>query len=121
MNSKINIILIPLDNRPVSYALPAQTASINQNCNISLPPKEFVGGLTFYADDEKILNWLEGTLKKQTPDFIVCCLDTIAYGGLIPSRRSCDKIEQIQQRLLRFKKIIENCEKSQKFMPSAAL
>lgn len=106
MTSKINILIIPLDNRPVSYSLPIQIGKINDNVNIIIPPREYLGGLTHNSDIDKIIVWLTNTLEKVKIDAIVCALDTIAYGGLIPSRRSSDLKDEITSRLDKFKKII---------------
>ena len=39
LTKKMNILIIPLDNRPVSYTLPVQIGQINRNVNILLPPE----------------------------------------------------------------------------------
>lgn len=101
------IILIPLDNRPVSYTLPQQIASLNSSVEIYAPPREFLGGLTENSKVDKILEWLDETLKLEKADYLVVSLDTIAHGGLIPSRRSLDKGEEILDRLNIFRNIVE--------------
>lgn len=62
-----------------------------------------MGGLIKTADYEDIFSWL-----KQLPalDALVVSLDTIAYGGLIPSRRGSESFEEIKTRILNFKKIL---------------
>ncbi len=82
---KNNILVIPLDNRPVCYLLPRQIAQINKNTNILMPPRGLLGGLNYHAQIDKILNWIKSI--DTNVDAIVCALDTIAYGGLISSRR----------------------------------
>lgn len=68
-----------------------------------MPPRKFLGGLIKTADYEDIFSWL-----KQLPalDALVVSLDTIAYGGLIPSRRGSESFEEIKTRILNFKKIL---------------
>lgn len=107
MAEKTKIILIPLDNRPVSYTLPQQIASLNSSVEIYAPPREFLGGLTENSKVDKILEWLDETLKLEKADYLVVSLDTIAHGGLIPSRRSPDKGEEILGRLNIFRNIVE--------------
>ena len=99
----MNIAFVPIDNRPVCYSLPNQIAKISGDINLYLPEESMLGDLTKNADTEGILNWLED-LKNL--DVVVVSLDTIAYGGLIPSRRSNDSLEDIKVRLSRLKRII---------------
>ncbi len=107
MKTKINIVLIPADDRPVSYQLPVITAAINENINILIPPKKFLGNLKTSADINKLINWLENTTAENNIDYIICALDIIAYGGLIPSRRCPDNENNIFSRLNNFKNIVK--------------
>lgn len=101
----MNIAFIPIDNRPVCYTLPEQICAIDSNINLFMPKREFLGSLTKYADVEAIFDWLK---KLPKMDAIVMCLDTVAYGGLIPSRRCSDTFEKIKTRVENLKKILEN-------------
>jgi len=107
MTDNIKIALIPLDNRPVSYTLPKQIASLNKNITVLAPPREFLGGLVSYSRVDKILEWLDDILKQKKVDYIVTSLDTIAYGGLIPSRRLNTNPEEIIKNLNIFRDIID--------------
>lgn len=107
MGGNLKILLIPLDNRPVSYSLPRQITSLNKNTEIFTPPKELLGGLNHNSDIDKILSFTEETLNTREIDYIVVALDTIACGGLIPSRRSRDTFTEITDRINKFKNIIE--------------
>ena len=80
----MKICFIPIDNRPVCYTLPKLLAGIDKNIEFSIPEREFLGDLNKSANIEAIFEWLKN-LPKQ--DKIILSLDTIAYGGLIPSRR----------------------------------
>lgn len=99
----MNIGFIPIDNRPVCCTLAQDIASIDNSINFYMPPRKFLGGLIKTADYEDIFSWL-----KQLPalDALVVSLDTIAYGGLIPSRRGSESFEEIKTRILNFKKIL---------------
>ena len=99
----MNIGFIPIDNRPVCYTLPLQIASIDENINLFIPNREWLGDLEKYADTDKIFEWLS-TLPKM--DAFVLSLDTIAYGGLISSRRSSSTFEQIKEKIENFKSLI---------------
>lgn len=100
----MNIAFVPIDNRPVCYTLPAQICAMNNNINLFMPKRELLGGLTKYADVDGIFQWLE-TLENI--DAFVICLDTIAYGGLISSRRTPDTFEEIKTRVEKLKRIID--------------
>ena len=100
-----NIALIPIDNRPVCYQLPQQILNLDKNYNLHLPDINLLGDLNKNANYDELLNWLE-TLKDI--DILVVCLDTIAYGGLIPSRRSTDSFEVIKSRIDKLFEIISN-------------
>ena len=99
----VEIAFIPIDNRPVCYTLAQQIADINNNVHLYLPERKLLGDLTKTANIDGILNWLENLCEV---DKVVVALDTIAYGGLIPSRRSKDDYLKIVKRLERLKKIL---------------
>ena len=98
-NEIMNIAFIPIDNRPVCYTLPEQICAMNDEINLFIPERGMLGGLTKIADVEGIFEWFKGL---ENIDAVVMCLDTIAYGGLIPSRRSADTFEQVKERVERF-------------------
>ena len=100
----MKICFIPIDNRPVCYNLAKEIAKIDENIELYIPPRSLLGGLTKDADVVGLYTWLN-----QIPqvDTIILSLDTIAYGGLIPSRRSPEYFEDIQSRLLEFKEILK--------------
>lgn len=83
----INVLLIPIDNRPVCYDLPIQITNICNDANIFIPPKELLGGLLNYANYDALLNWIKETTANNQIDYAILALDTIAYGGLVASRR----------------------------------
>ena len=98
----INIVVIPIDNRPVCYDLIRDTLSVDKNVNVLLPPIDFLGDLTHMAKIDEILLWLDNT---KNIDVVVASLDTIAYGGLINSRRSNDDFHIIKNRVDKFVQI----------------
>ena len=99
----LRIAMIPIDNRPVCYCLPEQICAFSNDVELLLPPRTFLGGLTTSANTENLLNWLK---KLETVDILILALDTIAYGGLVASRRTEEKTEDIEKRLLQLKNII---------------
>ena len=99
----VEIAFIPIDNRPVCYTLAQQIADMDCHLHLHLPDRSLLGDLTKQADIDGILNWLENLHEV---DKVVVSLDTIAYGGLIPSRRCSDDYEKIVERIERFKEIL---------------
>ncbi|MBQ3641493.1 DUF4127 family protein [bacterium] len=99
------IAVIPIDNRPVCYDLVKMTAALDLNNQIFLPPISMLGDLKSPADIDGILNFLENL---QETDIIIISLDTIAYGGLIPSRRSNNSFEEIKSRIDKLFKILSD-------------
>ncbi len=95
---------IPIDNRPVCYSLAKDIAAMDEDIELYLPPRELLGDLTKTADTESLFKWLENLPEI---DSMVLSLDTLAYGGLIPSRRSKDTYEEIKTRMERLKPILE--------------
>ncbi len=96
----MRIAFVPIDNRPVCYNLAVDIAAIDKDIEFFIPPREFLGSLTKNADIEKIYEWFKNLPEV---DKVILSLDTIAYGGLIPSRRSCDTEAQIKDRVLKFR------------------
>ena len=99
----MKICFIPIDNRPVCYNLAKDICAIDQDIDLFIPPKELLGNLKKPADTEAIYDWLYHLPKM---DAIILSLDTLAYGGLIPSRRSPDSFEEVKTRISRLKPII---------------
>lgn len=100
----MKIGFIPIDNRPVCYTLPKLIAEIDEDIEFFIPERQFLGDLTKMAEVSAILAWIENL---QDIDAFVISLDTIAYGGLIPSRRSTDTFDEILERLNRLKAILK--------------
>ena len=105
----MKICIIPIDNRPVCYNLIKDISDIDNDIELLIPPREYLGDLTKKAKIDEILNWLKNTDKF---DKAIIALDTIAYGGLIPSRRSPDSFEDIKKRIYLLKEILnkKNCK-----------
>lgn len=104
----MKLALIPIDNRPVCYNLVNDIANIDADLQVLLPDKKLLGGLRTQADVNGILRWLE---ELEDVDAIVVSLDTIAYGGLISSRRCKDSVEEIKTRLQKVKNLLKKGKK----------
>lgn len=98
----VNILIIPIDNRPVCYDLPIQIANICNDAQIFIPPREYLGGLTSYANYNGILNWTKEITQKNKIDYAILALDTVAYGGLVASRRVEISQDEIKSKIETF-------------------
>ena len=90
------IALLPIDNRPVTYTLLKDIIALNDNIKLDMPERNYLGGLYEAANIKEITNWL---IKTDDIDYLILSLDTIAYGGLVPSRRMNDGFDEIKSRL----------------------
>ena len=79
----MNIIFVPIDNRPCTMIFPSQLAEIG-GYKIKIPPEIFLGIFKKRGDSTKILNWLYENTKKE--DILLLSLDMLIYGGLVASR-----------------------------------
>ena len=100
----MNIAFIPIDNRPVCYTLPEQICAMDSGIKLFMPEREWLGDLKRFADVEKIFGWLENLDKI---DAVILSLDTVAYGGLISSRRCPQSFDEIKQRVFKLREILE--------------
>ncbi len=103
----MKIAFVPIDNRPVCYTLPELIAKIDSSIEFFLPERRLLGDLTKQANIEGLFEWLKNLPKL---DAMVLSLDTLAYGGLIPSRRCPETFEKIKERIEVLRVILEEKE-----------
>lgn len=116
----MSIVLIPIDNRPVTYIYPqlvAQIAGLEPLC----PPRELFGSLNAPAKIDSIFTWLEETIKTKKPEALLICLDTLLHGGLITSRRSEESVEQIFERLDKLIEITKNAQQKLSILAQSSI
>lgn len=101
----MKIAFLPIDNRPVCYTLPKLIAGIDEDIEFSIPERELLGDLTKIADIDGLFEWLENLPSQKA---LILSLDTLIYGGLIPSRRGKETLDELQLRLEKLKKILKN-------------
>ena len=99
------IAIVPIDNRPICYNLISDICAQDENIELHFPKREDLGGLITTANIENIFTWLENL---PNVDFIILSLDTLAYGGLVNSRRCPEDFDEILSRVKRLEKIISN-------------
>ena len=105
----MKILLVPLDDRPVTYTYPQLVARC-AGLETMAPPRSLMGSLSRGAQIEELFSFVENSLRHE-PDALVIALDSLLYGGLITSRRTTETLKTIQGRLDRLKKWKEMCGK----------
>lgn len=90
------ITILPLDDRPVNYDYPRLLAVI-AGVDVELPPREWLGNPWRSSEHEKLVVWLSQSAEGS--DAVIVAADTLAYGGLIPSRSSPDSFEMAREKL----------------------
>ncbi len=99
----LKIALIPIDNRPICYDLAYDILSIDNNIKLFAPDLSILGGLKTKTSEEKLLSFIESL---DNVDFFIISLDTLAYGGLVPSRTNEEDFLTIKERIDKFFNII---------------
>jgi hypothetical protein len=79
----MNILLIPLDERPVNIRYPQMIAAM-AGASIIAPPRALLPDRKQPANRTDLLDWIKQTAPGC--DACVLCVETLAYGGLIASR-----------------------------------
>jgi hypothetical protein len=92
----INIAILPLDDRPVNYDYPVLLARI-AGAQVTLPPREWLGNPWRGSQHARLVDWMQKTAA--SADVLIVAADTLAYGGLIPSRTSLDPFETAEKNL----------------------
>ena len=105
----MKIGFLPIDNRPVCYTLPKLISQIDESIEFFIPDRNYLGDLTKYAKIEQLFEWLKSLPQI---DALVLSLDTVAYGGLISSRRCPQTFDDIKRRVEILKQILKekNCK-----------
>ncbi len=99
----MKIAVIPIDNRPICYDLISDTLAINNDIQLFLPELKDLGGLTTQSNVERLFAFVENL--DNDIDYLIVSLDTIAYGGLVSSRRCDDSFNEIKNRIEKFKEL----------------
>ncbi|MBR5303271.1 MAG: DUF4127 family protein [Candidatus Gastranaerophilales bacterium] len=96
----MKIAVIPIDNRPICYDLIQDVLAIDEKIQLFLPELKDLGGLTTQSNLDRLFAFI-GNLDEV--DYLIVSLDTIAYGGLVSSRRCNDSFNEIKKRIEKFK------------------
>jgi hypothetical protein len=103
--TKHKVVFLPLDERPCNYKFPFDIFK-NSNLNIKRPDKILMGDKKKPAD----FNIIKDFLIKETKDAtaLVIAIDTLLYGGIIPSRLHYYQEDELLERINVIKEIKVN-------------
>ncbi len=97
------IVFIPLDERPCTYDYPSMMAKMTDNIEFIEIPRKLMGDLKKPGDIKEIANFL---LKEcSNADYAVIAMDSLVYGGIVPSRLHYEKENVLVERLNVLKEI----------------
>lgn len=102
------IVLLPLDERPCNYEFPHQIFQ-NENYEIIRPDLSIMGDKKTPGNLDEIRNFLLNSTKEA--DGLVISIDTLLYGGIVPSRLHHDDLKTLTKRLDVLKEIKKNNKK----------
>ncbi|WP_324716857.1 DUF4127 family protein [Carboxydochorda subterranea] len=99
------VALLPLDERPCNHAYPVMLGAV-AGIEVAVPPKELMGRKKEPADTRLLGDWLRA--ESERADGLIVAAETLAFGGLIPSRvvgvseeealKRLDALRRIRQR-----------------------
>ncbi|MBR1616664.1 DUF4127 family protein [bacterium] len=100
----MKIAVIPIDNRPICYDIIEDILNQDTSIELFMPDIKDLGGLNHNSNINAIFEFI-----KNLPcvDYFIVSLDTVAYGGLISSRRTNENFDVIQKRMEEFKSLVE--------------
>ncbi|MDP4152538.1 MAG: DUF4127 family protein [Bacillota bacterium] len=93
----MNILYIPLDERPCNLIFPQMIAATNDEIKLIVPPSQFLGYKKQKADIEGLWHFVKQHIEKS--DAAILSVDMLIYGGLLPSRIHHDDEELLSERL----------------------
>lgn len=102
----MKILYIPLDERPCNYVYPQMISTITKECiSFITPPKTILGDKKKPGDVEKIWAFILDNVAHC--DYAIINIETLVYGGLLPSRLHHMALDVCSEKLYRIKKIKE--------------
>ena len=90
------VAVLPMDDRPVNYDSP-RTLGRAAGMEVVLPPREWLGNPWRPSRHADLVDWLEKAVPES--DAAIVAIDTLGYGGLIPSRTSAETAAGVLDRL----------------------
>lgn len=102
MTKPRKLILVPLDERPCNYEFPYLLAQ-GTDYIVERPPAVIMGLKKRPGDVEQLWSWFKAACEGA--DSAVVALDTLLYGGIIPSRLHGLKPDELDARLEQLREI----------------
>lgn len=97
------IVYLPLDERPCNYDFPYLITEGSERVTVVRPPLELMGKKKTPADTEALCDFV--IRECRDADYLILALDTLLYGGIIPSRLHHLDTELLLGRLESLRKI----------------
>lgn len=105
ISTKGQIVIMPLDERPCNFHFPYRLAR-STDYEPLRPPIEWMGQKKQPADTSRLWTWTE--METRQASGAVLSLDTLLYGGIVPSRLHEWSSEEIAERLRHLRTLKEN-------------
>ncbi|GAB6990912.1 DUF4127 family protein [Paenibacillus pini] len=112
MDKALKIVFVPLDERPCNYEFPYLLAQGTEH-QLVRPPMEMMGFKKLPGHTESLWSWTEE--QSADADGAILSIDTLLYGGIIPSRLHALKPEEIAMRIQRLRGLKEHNPKLKVF------
>ena len=103
------VVYLPLDERPCNLALICDIAEDNKSFRLIAPELEEMGSKKTPARYRDVENFLERECGDA--DYLIIAIDTLLYGGIIPSRLHHTDKSELLERLSLLRKIKEKNKK----------
>lgn len=100
-------LIVPLDSRPVCYEQVWELGNI-AGLNVLLPPQNLMGLMKYPAPLDIFKEWWSDVLSQHPESAVILSLDTLTYGGLIPSRLNTESLDELAQRSQQFLDLLRN-------------
>ncbi len=97
------IVYLPLDERPCNYDFPYLVTENSDKIRVVRPPLELMGRKKQPADSDALSDFV--IRECADADYLILALDTLLYGGIIPSRLHYLDTEVLSKRLGALKRI----------------
>ncbi|EHS59771.1 DUF4127 family protein [Paenibacillus sp. Aloe-11] len=96
------VLFVPLDERPCNYEFPYLLAQ-GTDLQMERPPLEWMGQKKIPGDTTRLWAWLEE--RAAAADGAIIAMDTLLYGGIVPSRLHEMTSEQVRGRVNRLRRL----------------
>lgn len=109
----MNILLVPLDERPCNYEFPKMILPPSADVTLTTLPRTLLGHKKEPGNLTGISDWIRAHIE--TCDAAVISLETLLFGGLLPSRVHYHRFEDLEQRLIELRDRIVEAKRTRRF------